>query len=211
MNDASSRSHCALILSLYKLDPSDKYIKTTFSMIDLAGSERNSKTGAERVDGNAGTSGPHPRRGSAPYMCAALLLSARVLAPRGCMPLTDRRPSSRCATAFGEAVNCFKNGTPEKLSVGAQGWMINYELSFVQTEILKAGECHRKGMPYKAQKAMSTAGSIYMTACCDGRARLGMIVTLSPSPQHGFECAAPSRPLELAGADPPSVTARGMR
>ena len=57
----------------------------------------------------------------------------------------------------------------------------------MQTEILKAGECHRKGMAYQAQKAMSTAGSIYMTACCDGRARLGMIVTLSPSPQHGFE------------------------
>jgi hypothetical protein len=142
MNDASSRSHCALILSLYKLDANDMHMKTTFSMIDLAGSERNSKTGAERVDGNA---------------------------------------------AYGEAMGMFKAGTPEKLSVGAQGFMINYELSFVQTEILKAGECHRKGMAYQAQKAMSTAGSIYMTACCDGRARLGMIVTLSPSPQHGFE------------------------
>jgi len=142
MNDASSRSHCTLILSLYKLDASDKYIKTTFSMIDLAGSERNSKTGAERVDGNQ---------------------------------------------AFAEAAKCFKDGTPEKLSLGAQGFMINYELSFVQTEVLKAGDMHKKGLEYKAQKAMSTAGSLYMTACCDGRARLGMIVTLSPSPQHGFE------------------------
>ena len=57
----------------------------------------------------------------------------------------------------------------------------------MQTEILKAGEMHRKGQAYKAQKAMSTSGSLYMTACCDGRARLGVCVTLSQSPQHGFE------------------------
>ena len=84
----------------------------------------------------------------------------------------------------------FNDGTPEKLSLGVQGFMINYELSLVQTAILGAGECHRKGLPYKATKSLSTAGVIYMTACCDGRARLGMVVTLSPSPQHGFECGA---------------------
>ena len=143
MNDASSRSHCALILTLYQVDKEDKYMRTTFSMIDLAGSERNDKTGAgERVSGNE---------------------------------------------AFAQAADMFKKGTPEKLSLAAQGFMINYELSFVQTEILKAGDMHRKGLAYKAQKAMSTAGTLYMTSCCDGRAALGMIVTLSPSPQHGFE------------------------
>ena len=143
MNDASSRSHCALILTLHQVDKDDKYMRTRFSMIDLAGSERNDKTGAgEKVNGDQ---------------------------------------------AFAEANEMFKKGTPQKLSLGAQGFMINYELSFVQTEILKAGDMHRKGMPYKAQKAMATAGSIFMTAHCDSRARLGMIVTLSPSPQHGFE------------------------
>lgn len=142
MNDASSRSHCALILSLYKLDASNMYMKTTFSLIDLAGSERNDKTGGERVDGNK---------------------------------------------AVIECMKMFNDGTPEKLSLGVQGFMINYELSLVQTAILGAGECHRKGLPYKATKSLSTAGVIYMTACCDGRARLGMVVTLSPSPQHGFE------------------------
>ena len=148
MNEASSRSHCALILTLHKSEISrdgkgvEKYSKTTFSIVDMAGSERNDKTGAgERVNGND-----------------ALL----------------------------EAMEMFKAGTPEKLSLAVQGFMINYELSFVQTEILKAGEMHRKGNTYKAQKAMSTAGSLYMTACCDGRARLGMVVTLSASPQHGF-------------------------
>ena len=143
MNDASSRSHCALILTLHQVDAADKYTRTRFSMIDLAGSERNDKTGAgERVDGNA---------------------------------------------AFAEAFTMFKANTPEKLSLAAQGFMINYELSFVQTEILKAGDMHRKGLEYRAQKSQSTAGSLYMTSCCDGRAKLGMIVTLSPSPQHGFE------------------------
>ena len=143
MNDASSRSHCALILTLHQVDKDDKYMRTTFSMIDLAGSERNDKTGAgERVNGNE---------------------------------------------AFAQAATLFKEGTAGKLPLAAQGFMINYELSFVQTEILKAGDMHRKGLAYKAQKAMSTAGTLYMTACCDGRAALGMIVTLSPSPQHGFE------------------------
>jgi len=143
MNDASSRSHCALVLTLHQVDKDDKYTCTTFSMVDLAGSERNDKTGAgDKVNGNA---------------------------------------------AATEAYEMYKKGTPEKLSLAAQGFMINFELSFVQTEILKAGQMHSEGKEYRAQKAMSTAGVIYMTSCCDGRARLGMIVCLSPSPQHGFE------------------------
>lgn len=71
MNDASSRSHCALILSLYKLDASNMYMKTTFSLIDLAGSERNDKTGGERVDGNKGIAEPTEGRAN-PRPCSAL-------------------------------------------------------------------------------------------------------------------------------------------
>merc|ERR1719410_1259156 len=53
MNDASSRSHCAFILTLHQLRTDDSWVKTTFSMIDMAGSERSSKTGAERMGGVA--------------------------------------------------------------------------------------------------------------------------------------------------------------
>jgi len=65
--------------------------------------------------------------------------------------------------------------------------MINMELSFIATEILKAASMHRKGMPFKAAKELSTDASFYFSACFDGRARLGACVTVSPSPQHGFE------------------------
>mmetsp|Transcript_31250 Transcript_31250/g.62532 ORF Transcript_31250/g.62532 Transcript_31250/m.62532 type:complete len:505 (-) Transcript_31250:412-1926(-) len=142
MNDASSRGHTALVLNLHRIMPDDSYVKTTFSIIDLAGSERASKTGGERVSGN---------------------------------------------DALVKAMKLFNDGTPEKLDIGSQGWMINYELSSIATEILKASEMHRKGAKYSAQKSLSTQGTLYMTACCDGRALLGMVCALSQSPQHGFE------------------------
>eukprot|EP00929_Paragymnodinium_shiwhaense_P029291 TRINITY_DN16815_c0_g1_i2.p1 TRINITY_DN16815_c0_g1~~TRINITY_DN16815_c0_g1_i2.p1 ORF type:complete len:1107 (+),score=237.16 TRINITY_DN16815_c0_g1_i2:88-3321(+) len=142
MNDASSRSHCAFILTLHKLLPDDTYVKTIFSLIDMAGSERSDKTGGERINGDA---------------------------------------------ASAEAKKMLADGTPEKLSVGAQGFMINWEISHITTEMQKAAETHKKGMPYKAQKAMSTAASLYFCGNCDGRSRIAACVTISQSPQHGFE------------------------
>ena len=56
-----------------------------------------------------------------------------------------------------------------------------------EAEILKAADMHRKGIPFRAAREMSTGASLYFSACCDGRARLGACVTVSPSPQHGFE------------------------
>lgn len=138
MNDASSRSHCTFILHLHQLQ-SDGYLKNSFSMVDMAGSERHSKTGDQRVLGL-------------------------------------------------EAYRMFNAGTPELMSVGAQGTMINLELSFIATEILKVTDMHRKGIPFKASKEMSTAATLYFfSACFDGRARLGACVTVSSSPQHGLE------------------------
>jgi hypothetical protein len=58
-----------------------------------------------------------------------------------------------------EAYRMYDAGTPELLSVGAQGTMINMELSFIATEILKAADMHKKGMPFTAAKEMSTAVS----------------------------------------------------
>ena len=49
MNAGSSRAHTALILKLMTLTKCGCYRKTTFSLIDLAGSERASKTGQEVI------------------------------------------------------------------------------------------------------------------------------------------------------------------
>merc|ERR1719401_222853 len=46
MNEGSSRSHTALILKAYFCDSKDgDYIQTSFTLFDLAGAERTSKTG----------------------------------------------------------------------------------------------------------------------------------------------------------------------
>eukprot|EP00927_Polykrikos_kofoidii_P081232 TRINITY_DN7844_c0_g1_i4.p1 TRINITY_DN7844_c0_g1~~TRINITY_DN7844_c0_g1_i4.p1 ORF type:complete len:1190 (+),score=219.62 TRINITY_DN7844_c0_g1_i4:74-3643(+) len=142
MNDASSRSHCAFILTLHQLRADNTYLKTTFSIVDMAGSERHSKTGGKRVTEN------EARKEIAEHMEA---------------------------------------GTPERISIGCQGFLINAELSFLATEILKASEQHKKGMAFKAAKEFSTAASFYFSACCDGRALLGACVSITQSPQHGFE------------------------
>ena len=53
MNEASSRSHCAIILNLLQLDLGSRlYTRTCFNMVDLAGSER-----AKKVKGGENTKG----------------------------------------------------------------------------------------------------------------------------------------------------------
>ena len=61
MNEVSSRSHAALILTLHQYcrkessstEYANKYNKTTFTLMDLAGAERVSKTGGKFVGGLA--------------------------------------------------------------------------------------------------------------------------------------------------------------
>lgn len=58
MNSGSSRSHCALILTLAECgnDPGKEdlfYLKRSLTLMDMAGSERPDKAGTERMSGNA--------------------------------------------------------------------------------------------------------------------------------------------------------------
>lgn len=143
MNDASSRGHTALILTLHKVSEDKQYSRTTFSLVDMAGSERSSKTGASRVGGKE---------------------------------------------AIAEVQSMFAAGTPEKLSIGAQGFMINTEHSYIMTEVGRAREAHHKGMEFRPSQSLpASQANNYFQACCDGRARLGAVITLSLSIQHGFE------------------------
>lgn len=48
-HDGSSRSHAALILTLVQVDKDEKFQKTQFHLIDLAGAERPDKTGVDRA------------------------------------------------------------------------------------------------------------------------------------------------------------------
>mmetsp|Transcript_36540 Transcript_36540/g.57058 ORF Transcript_36540/g.57058 Transcript_36540/m.57058 type:complete len:333 (+) Transcript_36540:512-1510(+) len=52
-NDTSSRSHCAILISLYQISKSSKeeFCKTTLHLMDLAGAERPRATGQGRLSG----------------------------------------------------------------------------------------------------------------------------------------------------------------
>ena len=52
VNASSSRSHAALILTLRQIDPDAKtYVQTSFTLVDLGGAERPTKTKEKRFTG----------------------------------------------------------------------------------------------------------------------------------------------------------------
>jgi hypothetical protein len=93
----SSRSHCALILTLRQLDRrSGACLRTTLTVLDMAGAERPSSTGTEHEDGV-------------------------------------------------KAVMAYFQG--HEITVGGQGFIVNYELSGLRSAVVLATEQHRKRKP----------------------------------------------------------------
>merc|ERR1712061_705525 len=102
MNAGSSRSHCALILTLHQCDHKmGKYVNTTFTVVDMAGSERTSKTGADAVT---------------PTMITTMMSSGKKLSA--------------------------------EQQMGAEGGLINYELTLFATEVQTATGQHQKKKRY---------------------------------------------------------------
>jgi len=142
MNAGSSRSHCALILTLCQTDQSNgEYMSTTFTVVDLAGSERTSKTGAEFV---------------APTMLSKMMQSSK--------PLTPAQQQ------------------------GAEGGLINFELSLFATEVQKASSQHTKKRRYIQPKGMDSTDTIkFLGRSLNGYCLMAMVVCISQAPQHGWE------------------------
>lgn len=142
MNAGSSRSHCALILTLLSCDhKTDEYLMTTFTVVDLAGSERTSKTGAEAV---------------APTMIAPLLASGKQL-------------------------------TPEQ-QMGAEGGLINFELSMFATEVQNATQAHQAKRRYVKPRGTATTDTMrFLSRSLDGYCLLAMVICISQAPQNGWE------------------------
>eukprot|EP00927_Polykrikos_kofoidii_P065005 TRINITY_DN60804_c0_g1_i1.p1 TRINITY_DN60804_c0_g1~~TRINITY_DN60804_c0_g1_i1.p1 ORF type:complete len:1135 (-),score=168.16 TRINITY_DN60804_c0_g1_i1:320-3724(-) len=138
-HDGSSRSHAALILTLLQADRvSGECTSTTFSLVDLAGAERSSKTG-EKKD-----------------MTAAMM----------------------------EAYYLSQGG---QMSVGGQGVVINYELFMMRTSVVQAYNAHKSGHRYVVDSMLTTPLIKFISGCFTGKALLGMVVTLSPAGQNGWE------------------------
>jgi len=142
MNEGSSRSHCALILSFLQSDhKTDEYVMTTFTVVDLAGSERTSKTGAEAV---------------APTMIAPLIASGK--------PLTKEQ------------------------QMGAEGGLINFELSMFATEVQNATDAHLAKRRYVKPRGQATTDTMrFLGRSLDGYCILAMMVCISQAPQNGWE------------------------
>ena len=172
MNDGSSRSHCAMILTLLTLDASTRtFRQTQFSIVDLAGAERPEKA-----------------------------LGFRITKEQAVL----------------EMFKYMRNPT-EDMTPGLQGYLINFELSNLLTEVVGATNCHKAGRKYtpgwgmSGQGAMSgfralespprvplgclppsaslaaLAGRSFFGGALAGETRLGALICLSQSPSNGWE------------------------
>ena len=87
-------------------------------------------------------------------------------------------------TASMEAKKALETG--KDLSTGAQGSLINMELTLLTTAFSVAAESWQKGRAFKPQTDWAPT-LWYLTGCCTGKARLGVVVAISQSPQNGWE------------------------
>lgn len=119
-HSGSSRSHAALILTLMTLDAKTReYVKSTFTLVDLAGAERPDKVKEESK--NAG--GDPKMAGMAPEFITSLVQAV-------------------------ENGSMTRKQFNKMLPLNFQTRLINFELFALGSEVLKATQCHQGGKPF---------------------------------------------------------------
>merc|ERR1712232_861922 len=78
-------------------------------------------------------------------------------------------------------------GEVHELTIHEQGMMINMDLFGIGLNVQHATRAHAKGRKYNPPTQCSSPSQNFLLGSCDGKARLGMCVCLSQSPQNGFE------------------------
>ena len=73
------------------------------------------------------------------------------------------------------------------MSPGLQGFLINFELSNLLTEVVTATNAHKAKQPYKSSGFGQSASIAYFGGALAGESRLGVIICLSQSKQNGWE------------------------
>lgn len=142
MNEGSSRSHCAIVLTLLTLDKASQHFRQRqFSIVDLAGAERPEKALGERISKEK---------------------------------------------AMQDMIRYMKTPSAD-MSPGLQGFLINFELSNLLTEVVTATNAHKAKRQYKSSGFGNSASIAYFGGALAGEARLGVIICLSQSKQHGWE------------------------
>eukprot|EP00546_Thalassionema_frauenfeldii_P004816 CAMPEP_0178924762 /NCGR_PEP_ID=MMETSP0786-20121207/17510_1 /TAXON_ID=186022 /ORGANISM="Thalassionema frauenfeldii, Strain CCMP 1798" /LENGTH=352 /DNA_ID=CAMNT_0020599515 /DNA_START=175 /DNA_END=1233 /DNA_ORIENTATION=+ len=137
MNAQSSRSHAALILYLRQMD-SNSYCQTAFTLVDLAGAERPTKTKEKRFTG------------------------------------TD--------------MIIWQLSKGGEVPIGAQAFIVNWELTMIATEIEKATESYKKqNRCYKQPRQLSTDAIQFLSSGFNGTALTAMCLCLSSANVNGWE------------------------
>ena len=73
------------------------------------------------------------------------------------------------------------------LSPGAQGFLINFELTMLLTLIAAASDMAKAGKQFKLPKTVGGNAITFLGGACTGESRMGALICLSQSPQHGWE------------------------
>ena len=142
MNEGSSRSHCAIILTLLQLETaSQTFRQTQFSIVDLAGAERPEKALGYRISKE---------------------------------------------DAMRELIVYYRRLDGE-LTPGLQGYLINFELTNLLTEVVSATMSHKAGRKYTPGYGQNGGAAQFFGGALAGESRLGALICLSQSPQHGWE------------------------
>lgn len=131
-HEGSSRSHCAIVLTLYQLEiATNKFSEKQFHLVDLAGAERPEKAGLERSGFQT--------------------MLEKIYA---------RKP----------------------LNNADAGFLINFELSNLLTDVTASIDAQKKGIDYKTpSQGMSLAVS-YLGTSFNGGAVTDMIICISQAP-----------------------------
>ena len=142
MNEGSSRSHCAIMLTLPTLEASSqRFRQTQFTIVDLAGAERPEKALGERISKEK---------------------------------------------AMQEMIRYMKTPSAD-MSPGLQGFLINFELSNLLTEVVTATNAHKAKQTYKSSGFGNSASIGYFGGALAGESRLACIICLSQSKHNGWE------------------------
>ena len=158
--------------------------------------QRNRTTRSTRMNPNSAKVGAEGQHSGSSRSHAAVILTLRQTAPGGkvltsalhCVDMagTERASSTgaeRCNSD--EALVQVMKGL--ELSVGAQAFLINFELSAFRSEIRRVAEAHRRGKKPFISKCCTTAAIEYFSQCLTGTCTVASVVCLSPAPQNGWE------------------------
>ena len=74
-----------------------------------------------------------------------------------------------------------------ELTPGLQGYLINFELTNLLTEVVSATMSHKAGRKYTPGYGQNGGAAQFFGGALAGESRLGALICLSQSPQHGWE------------------------